>query len=114
MIAGENDDDMVIDPGLQCERTRLAWDRTALSFSAFGALLVHSGHGLTRPAVLVLGIAVVCCGLAIYVLGRRRYRRLVTALHGGDTAPRPRALAVVGALTTVTAIVSGLDAVLSH
>lgn len=112
MTAGENDDDTVIDPGLQSERTRLAWDRTALSFSAFGALLVHSGHGTTRPAVLGLGIAVVCCGFAIYVLGRRRYRRLVASLHDGDTAPRPRALAVVGVVATVTAVLSGLGAVL--
>jgi uncharacterized membrane protein YidH (DUF202 family) len=114
MTAGEDGDDAVVDPGLQSERTRLAWDRTALSFSTFGALLVHAGHSRASPPALVFGIAVICSGFAIYVLGRRRYRRLVASLRDGGAAPRPRALAVVGALAIVTTVLSGLEAVLPH
>jgi uncharacterized membrane protein YidH (DUF202 family) len=97
--------------GLQWERTRLSWDRTALSFAAFGALLIRLGHGTLHPASLGLGIGTLCSGCAVYVLGRRRYR-LGVSLRGRGAAPRPRALAVVGALSVVTTVLSGAQAIL--
>ena len=114
MTAGDDGADAVVDPGLQSERTRLAWDRTALSFSTFGALLVHAGHRTTSPLSLGLGIALICSGFVIYVLGRRRYRRLVASLRDGGAAPRPRALPVVSALAIMTTVLSGLAAVVPH
>jgi uncharacterized membrane protein YidH (DUF202 family) len=103
----------VAGPGLQWERTRLAWDRTALSFAAFGALLMHLGHGTLHPMSLGLGVATLCSGCAVYVLGRRRYRRGVS-LSDRVVASRRRTLAVVGALSVMTTVLSGVQTVLSH
>ena len=103
----------VVASGLQRERTHLAWDRTALSFAVFGALLIRLEHGMSHPASLGLGIGTLCSGCAVYALGRRRYRHDVS-LSGRAAAPRPRALAVVGALSVVTTVLSGAQAVLSH
>jgi uncharacterized membrane protein YidH (DUF202 family) len=98
--------------GLQWERTRLAWDRTALSFAAFGALQVHLGHGDLRSASLLLGLGSLCSGCAVYLLGRRRYRR--GASFGGGAPSRRRALAVVGALSVMTTVLSGVQTILSR
>lgn len=100
-------------PGLQRERTRLAWDRTALSFAAFGALLIHLGHGTLHPVSLVLGIATLCSGFAVYVLGRRRYR-LGPSMGERGVTRCPKALAVVCALAVITTVLSGAQAVLSR
>lgn len=104
-------------PGLQRERTRLSWDRTALSFGAYGALLVHLGHGTVHPASLALGIATLVAGTVVYVMGRKRYRLRVTpesaASGDGDTMPcRPRALAAVTTIMVATTVLSGVEALL--
>ena len=59
--------------GLQRERTRLAWRRTALSFAAVGALLVRDNLGRGVPAELP-GIAVLCFAATVYLLGAARSR----------------------------------------
>ncbi|WP_175483045.1 DUF202 domain-containing protein [Actinokineospora iranica] len=60
-------------PGLQAERTRLAWTRTALSAAAVGALLAHGAESALGFACagVVLGCAVgfVRCGTARYRRG---------------------------------------------
>jgi uncharacterized membrane protein YidH (DUF202 family) len=93
-------------PGLQAERTRLAWDRTALSFATYGALLLHSGH--------IPGIVVILSGFAVLVAGRRRYRRLIARLRRGEPLPPPRALPYVAALTTGTTLMSVAVSSVAH
>ncbi|GAA4501520.1 hypothetical protein GCM10023191_051670 [Actinoallomurus oryzae] len=100
-------------PGLQWERTRLAWDRTALSFAAFGALLMHLGHGGSHLASLGLGVGTLCSGWAVHVLGRRRYRRGVS-LRDRGVASRRGTLAVVSVLSALTAVLSGVQTILFH
>jgi uncharacterized membrane protein YidH (DUF202 family) len=62
------------DPGLQPERTLLAWRRTALGLVANGVLLLASGHG-TSDVRLGLGIVVtalaLCCWAAVSAVYRR-------------------------------------------
>lgn len=108
------DGDSVVDLALQCERTRLSWDRTALSFATFGALLVHAGQERTAPTAVALGVTIVCAGCAVYLVGRHRYHNLVAALRGGGGIPRTRALALVAALGIVVTIASGLQAFLTR
>lgn len=64
---------MRLTPGLQAERTLLAWQRTSLSMAAGGALLLHYtverfGTVSATAGALALGASVVA-----YLASRRRY-----------------------------------------
>lgn len=81
-------------PGLQPERTDLAWSRTALAAAGCALLLlgVAARHGLTVTTLLpaaLMGIT----AISLALLGRRP----VTS---------PGRLALIGALLTVTCLTS--------
>lgn len=97
------------DPGLQVERTWLAWGRTALSFVAVGALLMHAGRSGAGPVGVVPGLAVVACGVATYVLGRLRHLNLRAAVGAGGSVARPRWLHAVAGCATLCSLL-GLTA----
>jgi uncharacterized membrane protein YidH (DUF202 family) len=82
------------DPGLQPERTNLAWNRTALAAAACSLFLLHvavrQGEGLAAvPAACTAGVS-----LTLVVL--RRHRRLEAA--------KPLVLGLVGALVTIACL----------
>lgn len=89
----------VADRGLQAERTRLSWSRTALAAAALGGLLLHAGttagHG---PAGYVPGALVLLCAAAFHVCGVRRYRAVYRALRAGRPVAGPRTVRVAGLL----------------
>jgi uncharacterized membrane protein YidH (DUF202 family) len=62
------------DPGLQPERTLLAWRRTALGLIANGLLLIASGHG-TSDVRTGLGIVVLVLSLGCWAAVSAVYRR---------------------------------------
>ena len=83
------------DPGLQPERTLLAWRRTALGLIANGILLIASGHGSsdvrTGLGIVVLVLALSCWaavsavyrrtgGSAVHALGHDRVLRVAAGL----------------------------------
>ncbi|NMH97600.1 DUF202 domain-containing protein [Pseudonocardia acidicola] len=85
-------------PGLQAERTVLAWDRTALGFLANGALLlvrnIHTAqYQRWLPAVAAFGLGVAC-----FTLARLRQRRLTRT-------PPERIGPARGPLTTITVFI---------
>lgn len=96
------------DPGLQNERTRLAWQRTVLSTTAC-SLVIARLVGITSwqlGVVIALGALVTGLLLARQVVGR--YQVSHRALHAGRRLPGARAhagmtwlmlLAAVGAMT---------------
>ncbi|MPZ84301.1 MAG: DUF202 domain-containing protein [Actinophytocola sp.] len=94
------------DPGLQPERTWLAWKRTVLSQGVCAALLLHaaveSGRGpVILPALLASGA--VC---ATYLVAHRAHRRLRAT---GTPQQMPAGLlAMVSALTMLTALTTVL------
>ncbi|MFJ4438569.1 DUF202 domain-containing protein [Streptomyces sp. NPDC088923] len=78
---GGGDGGFARDPGLQPERTRLAWRRTALSATVAGVLALKAALAHGVPLVWAGGVVPV---LALLVLATRRARDLA--------APRPLAL----------------------
>ncbi|MFE5818424.1 DUF202 domain-containing protein [Streptomyces sp. NPDC056479] len=79
----------VRDPGLQPERTRLAWRRTTLSGTVAAVLAVRSAlHG----GVSVAGglVCALCCGLwlGFLALAHRRIRTLAASPEPMPLAPR--------------------------
>lgn len=88
-------------PGLQAERTAMAWQRTALAVAAVAALtLRHAGGDLVRavPGLLGLGGAV-----ALLVVVDGRYLRAVRHLERGD---RPLGRRLVVSLTVGCVLLS--------
>jgi putative membrane protein len=72
------------DPGLQSERTRLAWVRTAVALATggLGAVGLSARHGLPVAAVAAFAPAALC-GAALLLRTGTRFRRVQEALHGG-------------------------------
>jgi uncharacterized membrane protein YidH (DUF202 family) len=67
------------DPGVQGERTALAWSRTSLAMLANSLLALRAGvlAGNTEIAVLALGL--IGAAAATFAYGRRRRRLLLQA-----------------------------------
>ena len=99
----------IADPGLQGERTYHAWQRTALSFAAAGALLLQVGADDRRPLLQVLGLFGLATAGAVLVYGVARYRTAAAAAR----AERATAIGVQILLTALAATVLGAGALLA-
>ncbi|MBB2902052.1 putative membrane protein [Kineococcus radiotolerans] len=105
---GRGDAPRLYDPGLQPERTALAWRRTALSL-----VVVSLGAARLLPAQLgagavVLGVVGAGGGVVVHVLAGRRARRATAGLlTRGDLAGEGAGLLAV---TAATALLLGLGA----
>lgn len=95
------DEDSVYDPGLQTERTLLAWRRTCLAFGVVS--LVAMRFTVEAAGVLAVFAGVLGAGLAVsaYIAAAIGYRRANTALRSTgslDHGAAPIALATAAAL----------------
>lgn len=72
------------DPGLQSERTRLAWVRTAVALSTggLGAAGLALRAGLPWHAMVAFALAALCGGVLLVRTGAR-FRNVQRALHEG-------------------------------
>ncbi|ANP54104.1 DUF202 domain-containing protein [Streptomyces griseochromogenes] len=88
------------DPGLQPERTRLAWRRTTLSSTVAAVLAVKTAlHG--GASALGIVVCALCCALWLGFLWVAHDRIRVL-----ETSPRPAALAPRHATTAVLCAVA--------
>ncbi|WP_084102488.1 DUF202 domain-containing protein [Demequina sp. NBRC 110051] len=98
------------DPGLQPERTALAWRRTALAMAVGSVVAARVlPHAMGDMSWVLAGIGGVVASGVVAALGQRRYRHL----HGqGATAVRRGGgdLLVVACLVTTGAIVLAVAA----
>lgn len=88
-------------PGLQRERTTLAWIRTGISAGALGVLLlrdaIKTGSGLAIAAAVTGLVAAV----AIMGLGRRNVQGAQSAVGSSHSIPHGAVLAVTGTVLAV-------------
>lgn len=73
--------DQPFDPGLQPERTLLAWRRTFLALGVAGAVAVRFAAEVSLYVAIPLGLALVALALTGYLRVARRYRRVHEGLH---------------------------------
>ncbi|WP_219819747.1 DUF202 domain-containing protein [Pseudoclavibacter sp. RFBB5] len=104
---------LLFDPGLQPERTALAWQRTILSLAVASTACVRVGGAALGVDAALLGLlsvlSVVAC---LYSLSRSRYRRVCRELceenrlgRGGmGIAMAALALVVVALLAAVAVV----------
>ncbi|MDQ1044155.1 DUF202 domain-containing protein [Streptomyces sp. V4I2] len=87
------------DPGLQPERTRLAWRRTTLSSTAAAILAMKTTlhGGVSAPGIVVCAL---CCALWLAFLLIAHHRIRTLSATSSPTALTPRH-ATAGALLTV-------------
>jgi uncharacterized membrane protein YidH (DUF202 family) len=92
------------DPGLQPERTTLAWGRTVLAFITAAAVCLRwvTHHG---PFVLVLFAVAVTTGAVVYLTQRARYARSCSGIS--DERVTADVLGVIG-LASATVILGAL------
>ncbi|SDX90240.1 protein of unknown function [Micromonospora pattaloongensis] len=95
------------DPGLQPERTRLAWRRSALALTGVTVLALRLA--ITRGTLGALLAAATLLGWAtLVVVGSRRIAALRTPVATGPTVPLAALLvagfAVIGLVLVVTGV----------
>ena len=98
----------VADPGVQGERTYLAWQRTGLSFAAIGAALVHLGGPGDQRVAGVTGLFGIAAGALLLGGAMPRYRHSVPAARGEHRTATP----LLVLTTAVSAVLLGVGALL--
>lgn len=104
--------DAPVDPGLQGERTSLAWTRTGLAIMVNGLLVVRAGWSTDQRALTVLGSLLGCAGLATFFYGAHRGRRILSGICAAQAAVC--AVSVMGGLAFACCVVAGAIAVGTH
>lgn len=80
----------VWDPGLQAERTKLAWQRTALSSAACALVIARLVWSVHPVLGIVVGVSAIACGVMIGWSASRRSLRSRMAIHRSEGLPDAR------------------------
>jgi uncharacterized membrane protein YidH (DUF202 family) len=104
--------DRPFDPGLQGERTLLAWRRTALALGVASAVEARLALPVLGAGAVVVGVLGVLGAAAAYVAAGRRYRRAHRTLTAEAVLPTGGAPFAVLAATAGVLALGGLVYVL--
>lgn len=96
------------DPGLQAERTALAWNRTGLALLANALLALRSGWASRETPITVLAFALLVAAGTAILYGAWRRRHLLNGY--GRTAPSAIAIATA-AVVTLVACATGIASI---
>jgi uncharacterized membrane protein YidH (DUF202 family) len=90
------------DPGLQNERTGLAWQRTMLSVLTCSLLLARLLAGVSLTLAVITGLVALACTAGLGWVAVLRFRRHSTDLHAGRPVGGglPQLLAMLAIIAT--------------
>jgi len=91
------------DPGLARERTQLAWSRTAISFAAVGAAILHTDRAA--------GAVVIVMSAAVWGIGQLPAHERAEA---GRSPTRRRTVQLITVATTLVSVVALTLSLLSY
>jgi uncharacterized membrane protein YidH (DUF202 family) len=91
----------VFDPGLQHERTALAWERTAIAVMIAGVLLARYAAETVHYTIAFVGVGQVVIGAGLLVWSGRHYEELHGPLRAGVSPVHPVAARIIGVATVV-------------
>jgi uncharacterized membrane protein YidH (DUF202 family) len=99
----------LFDPGVQLERTHLAWTRTALGFFANAALVLRLARD-TYPALAgyVIASMLGMIGVIVWWHGRHTYPRRATRLQDGEPCVPAHATLILARATATVAVAAAL------
>jgi uncharacterized membrane protein YidH (DUF202 family) len=87
--------------GAARERTGLAWQRSAFSYVALGGLVLGIAAHRDAPGLLAVSVGLMAVAGAVWRHGRRAY-------ESADVTSHPRVLAIMCALTALSAVAAAV------
>ena len=91
------------DPGLQGERTALAWNRTAMAVLVNGLIALRVAWSMQEAVITSLACAVIACAVITFAYAGVRRRQL---LHGTrPAAAAPLSMAAIAGFTLLACAV---------
>jgi uncharacterized membrane protein YidH (DUF202 family) len=92
------------DPGLQNERTGLAWQRTMLAGLTCSLLVARLLASISIFLSVILGLVALLCTAGLGWLAIRRFRLNNLAIHAEEALGDGKANALLGVLVVMTAV----------
>jgi uncharacterized membrane protein YidH (DUF202 family) len=95
---------MTDDPGLQPQRTTLAWTRTAIGCGGLAALLVRHAVLTGRIIDVIAAVLAITATVSVLILGRRRRDSVTDRISRGQTPVTRPSVVTVAALIALLAV----------